>query len=168
MGRSEVNKLAMEGQSLTSSRVKILAQTGIGTISIIRSLACLRLTIHSPSNKDHISPYSLGFESLAPLANAHAQSTMAKKSAAASTSTSSKPSTTTTPPQPSSKTTTPTLSSKSSPRDVALHIWNDYLQNTPSRTFLLDAFLGFLVLVGVIQFVYAVLFGNYVRWSSIL
>jgi len=35
------------------------------------------------------------------------------------------------------------------------------LQNTPSRTLLLDAFMAFLVLVGGIQFLYAVVGGNY-------
>ncbi|KZF26146.1 defender against death DAD protein [Xylona heveae TC161] len=41
------------------------------------------------------------------------------------------------------------------------HVWNRYVQNTPQRTKLLDAFLGFLVAVGVVQFAYCVLAGNY-------
>lgn len=67
----------------------------------------------------------------------------------------------TTPSTPSSKPST-SLSNKSSPQDVALHVWSQYLQNTPSRTLLLDAFMAFLVLVGGIQFLYAVIGGNYV------
>jgi hypothetical protein len=63
---------------------------------------------------------------------------------------------------PSSKPSS-TLSSKSSPQEVALYVWNQYLQNTPSRTLLLDAFMAFLVLVGGIQFLYAIVGGNYVR-----
>jgi hypothetical protein len=57
------------------------------------------------------------------------------------------------------------LSNKSSPQDVALHVWDQYLQNTPSRTLLLDAFMAFLVLVGGIQFLYAVIGGNYVSYD---
>jgi DAD family len=67
----------------------------------------------------------------------------------------------TTPSTPSSKPSS-SLSNKSSPQDVALHVWNQYLQNTPSRTLLLDLFMAFLVLVGGIQFLYAIIGGNYV------
>jgi hypothetical protein len=38
-----------------------------------------------------------------------------------------------------------------------------YLDTTPQRTRLLDAFMAFLVAVGALQFVYCVLAGNYVR-----
>ena len=54
------------------------------------------------------------------------------------------------------------LSSQASAKDAAIGVWNDYLDNTPQRTFLLDAFLAYLVAVGGVQFVYAVVFGNYV------
>ncbi|KAA8905462.1 DAD family-domain-containing protein, partial [Sphaerosporella brunnea] len=36
-----------------------------------------------------------------------------------------------------------------------------YLQTTPSRTKLIDAFLLFLIFTGAIQFLYCVLAGNY-------
>lgn len=86
---------------------------------------------------------------------------MAKKPATQTASTPPKPLKQTNSSQPASK-STPSLSSKPSPQQVALHVWNEYLQNTPARTFLLDAFMVFLVLIGGIQFLYAVLFGNYV------
>ena len=38
-----------------------------------------------------------------------------------------------------------------------------YVDTTPQRTKLLDAFMAFLVVVGGLQFVYCVLAGNYVR-----
>jgi hypothetical protein len=38
-----------------------------------------------------------------------------------------------------------------------------YLDTTPQRTKLLDAFMAFLVAVGALQFVYCVVAGNYVR-----
>lgn len=65
-------------------------------------------------------------------------------------------------PKPAS-TTTPALSNKASAQDVALHVWQKYLNDTPSRTLLLDVFMLFLVLVGAIQFLYCLLVGNYVR-----
>jgi oligosaccharyltransferase complex subunit epsilon len=41
-----------------------------------------------------------------------------------------------------------------------------YLDTTPQRTKLLDAFMAFLVAVGALQFVYCVLAGNYVRFCA--
>lgn len=41
-------------------------------------------------------------------------------------------------------------------------VWNQYLATTPQRIRLLDIFLGFLITVGVLQFVYCVIGGNYV------
>lgn len=66
-------------------------------------------------------------------------------------------------PKPATTTTT-TLSNKASAQDVALHVWQKYLNDTPSRTLLLDVFMLFLVLVGAIQFLYCILVGNYVSY----
>lgn len=49
-----------------------------------------------------------------------------------------------------------------SPQEIALGIWQKYLDETPQRTKLIDVFMGFLVVVGVLQFVYCVIAGNYV------
>ncbi|OAL34729.1 hypothetical protein AYO20_05924 [Fonsecaea nubica] len=54
-----------------------------------------------------------------------------------------------------------TLSPRSSPQEIIIHVWNKYLQDTPSRTMLLDVFMAWLVVVGGLQFVYCVLAGNY-------
>jgi len=48
-----------------------------------------------------------------------------------------------------------------SAQDVVVSIWQGYLEKTPQRTKLIDVFMGFLVAVGVLQFVYCVLVGNY-------
>jgi oligosaccharyltransferase complex subunit epsilon len=53
-------------------------------------------------------------------------------------------------------------SSNQSPQEIALGIWQNYLDTTPQRTKLIDVFMGFLVVVGVLQFVYCVIAGNYV------
>lgn len=42
-------------------------------------------------------------------------------------------------------------------------VWHNYLNRTPQRVKLIDAFMAFLVIVGGLQFVYCVLAGNYVR-----
>ena len=42
-------------------------------------------------------------------------------------------------------------------------MWSSYVNNTPQRMLLIDAFMAFLVAVGVLQFAYCVLAGNYVR-----
>ncbi|RAL09858.1 putative oligosaccharyl transferase subunit Dad1 [Aspergillus homomorphus CBS 101889] len=54
-----------------------------------------------------------------------------------------------------------TLTTNSSVLDIAQTVWQQYLATTPQRTLLLDAFMGFLVLVGGVQFLYCVLAGNY-------
>ncbi|PTU20575.1 hypothetical protein P175DRAFT_0501197 [Aspergillus ochraceoroseus IBT 24754] len=54
-----------------------------------------------------------------------------------------------------------TLSANSSVTEIAYHVWQQYLATTPQRTMLLDAFMGFLVLVGGVQFMYCILGGNY-------
>ncbi|OCT44573.1 Dolichyl-diphosphooligosaccharide--protein glycosyltransferase subunit dad-1 [Cladophialophora carrionii] len=53
------------------------------------------------------------------------------------------------------------LSPRSSPQEIIVHVWNRYLQDTPSRTMLLDAFMAWLVVVGAVQFLYCILAGNY-------
>lgn len=50
------------------------------------------------------------------------------------------------------------------PQEVAVAIWQNYLDKTPQRTKLIDVFMAFLVVVGVLQFVYCVIVGNYV-WT---
>lgn len=57
-------------------------------------------------------------------------------------------------------------SSQKSPQEVALGIWQNYLDTTPQRTKLIDAFMAFLIVVGVLQFVYCVLVGNFVSCSG--
>ena len=45
---------------------------------------------------------------------------------------------------------------------------HQYLASTPQRTLLLDAFMAFLVVIGVLQFVYCVVAGNYVSCIHVL
>ncbi|CAK7264804.1 oligosaccharyltransferase complex subunit epsilon [Sporothrix epigloea] len=56
-------------------------------------------------------------------------------------------------------TTTP--SSGNAVQDVLQTLLQNYQKATPQRVKLLDAFMAFLVAVGVLQFVYCVLAGNY-------
>ena len=63
-------------------------------------------------------------------------------------------------PKSSSSTTkhTPSSTKPASPSSVALQsLWNAYLDTTHTRLKFIDAFLVFLILSGVIQFVYCVL-----------
>lgn len=53
--------------------------------------------------------------------------------------------------------------SNQSAQQIALGVWQDYLDTTPQRTKLIDVFMAFLVVVGALQFVYCVIVGNYVR-----
>jgi oligosaccharyltransferase complex subunit epsilon len=48
-------------------------------------------------------------------------------------------------------------------QEIVQGVWTNYLERTPQRAKLIDAFMAFLVIVGGLQFVYCVLAGNYVR-----
>lgn len=67
---------------------------------------------------------------------------------------------------PNPSTATVALSPKASVAEITHHIWKRYLAQTSQRTFLLDAFMAYLVLVGGVQFVYCVVAGNYVLCPS--
>lgn len=47
-------------------------------------------------------------------------------------------------------------------QDILGNIWNRYVEDTPQRVKLVDAFMAFLVALGVVQFAYCVVAGNYV------
>jgi oligosaccharyltransferase complex subunit epsilon len=47
-------------------------------------------------------------------------------------------------------------------QQIGAGVWNKYVDETPQRVKLLDAFLVFLIAVGVLQFVYCVIAGNFV------
>ncbi|KAF1817942.1 defender against death DAD protein, partial [Dissoconium aciculare CBS 342.82] len=47
------------------------------------------------------------------------------------------------------------------PQEILASIWNTYADETPQRSKLLDVFMGFLLVVGGLQFVYCVIAGNY-------
>jgi hypothetical protein len=62
----------------------------------------------------------------------------------------------------------PTSSSKnnsSSAQQIVDGIWKNYVNKTPQRVKLLDAFMAFLAVVGALQFVYCVIVGNFVSYS---
>jgi len=88
---------------------------------------------------------------MAPKTPSSAKRTLAAAAAAAAT----------TKPAPSAQTQSSSTSSPataSSASTVALRtLWATYLDATPSRLKLIDAFLVFLILTGVVQFVYCVL-----------
>ncbi|EKD19215.1 uncharacterized protein L3040_009345 [Drepanopeziza brunnea f. sp. 'multigermtubi'] len=87
---------------------------------------------------------------------------MAATTQSSSTSAGSVPSAASTPTKAAPKaSSSSSFSSRQSPQDVAYGIWKNYLAQTPQRTKLIDAFMGFLVVVGVLQFVYCVIAGNY-------
>lgn len=68
-------------------------------------------------------------------------------------------------PAPTKSTTSSAAATQDQLQDAVLQAWNNYVEKTPQRVKFLDVFLGFLVVVGVLQFVYCVLAGNFVRDS---
>jgi uncharacterized membrane protein len=54
------------------------------------------------------------------------------------------------------------------PQEILASIWNTYVDETPQRSKLLDVFMGFLLVVGGLQFVYCVIAGNYVSFQLLI
>jgi oligosaccharyltransferase complex subunit epsilon len=54
------------------------------------------------------------------------------------------------------------------PQEILASIWNTYVDETPQRAKLLDVFMGFLLVVGGLQFVYCVIAGNYVSFRIVI
>ncbi|KIN04828.1 hypothetical protein OIDMADRAFT_114565 [Oidiodendron maius Zn] len=52
-------------------------------------------------------------------------------------------------------------SSNLNPPEIALGVWQHYVETTPQRTKLIDVFMVFLVAVGCLQFAYCLISGNY-------
>ncbi|KAI0773798.1 defender against death DAD protein [Fomes fomentarius] len=61
---------------------------------------------------------------------------------------------------PSSK-TAPTVKTGSSPQSPLLSLWTAYYDTTSTRLKTIDAFLVFLMLSGIIQFLYCILITNF-------
>jgi oligosaccharyltransferase complex subunit epsilon len=109
---------------------------------------------------------------MAPKKNAAASAPATKSSTtplATSTATTAQPN------EPSVSVTKPvSIGSKSSTnsrnpqtaQEILESIWNNYVEETPQRAKLIDVFMGFLLVVGGLQFLYCVIAGNYVSPSS--
>ena len=67
----------------------------------------------------------------------------------------------------SSSSSTPSLKNAQDAQQIAIGVWNNYVDKTPQRTKLMDTFMLFLMAVGILQFVYCVIAGNYVRLKPI-
>ncbi|EMD63065.1 hypothetical protein GGP41_005090 [Bipolaris sorokiniana] len=61
----------------------------------------------------------------------------------------------------SSRPSKPSTTNNTSAAAITQGIWDKYVTKTPQRTKLLDIFLAFLVVVGVLQFAYVVVVGNF-------
>jgi len=103
-----------------------------------------------PANKDR---------PVTPDPSSTASSTSTPSAAAAATTQSSTTSTST--PIVDSKSSTSSASLSTNPIDIISTLWDKYLTTTPQRVKLIDVFMAFLVVVGVVQFVYCVIAGNY-------
>ncbi|KAL8649808.1 MAG: hypothetical protein Q9226_005421 [Calogaya cf. arnoldii] len=82
------------------------------------------------------------------------------KASATSQSTSTPSSTQNTQSSKSSLTSS-SQSSSNNPQVILQQLWSSYQRRTPQRVKLIDVFMGFLIVVGALQFVYCVLVGNY-------
>jgi oligosaccharyltransferase complex subunit epsilon len=108
---------------------------------------------------------------MAPKKNAAARAISPAPPPAAPSPATTKPTTTssaataTTPKAPSAKTVGTGSSGAQSWNSAVNSLLAHYVDTTPQRTKLVDAFMAFLVAVGVLQFVYCVVAGNYVRFS---
>jgi oligosaccharyltransferase complex subunit epsilon len=68
-------------------------------------------------------------------------------------------------PKPSSSPPGAAMTSRN-PITILTAVYRRYLLDTPQRTKIIDAFLGFLIVTGLVQFAYCVVAGNYVCFSN--
>lgn len=61
-----------------------------------------------------------------------------------------------------------TVRNSTDAQEIALAVWDRYVQDTPQRVKLIDVFMIFLIFVGALQFLYCVIGGNYVRSISLV
>ncbi|CAD0024974.1 unnamed protein product [Aureobasidium pullulans] len=54
-----------------------------------------------------------------------------------------------------------TVRNSTDAQEIALAVWDRYVQDTPQRVKLIDVFMTFLIFVGALQFFYCVIGGNY-------
>ncbi|KAL1585926.1 hypothetical protein WHR41_04994 [Cladosporium halotolerans] len=66
-----------------------------------------------------------------------------------------------TPTKAANKPSTKDIRNAQDMQEIAVGMWNNYVDKTPQRVKLLDAFLVFLMTVGMWQFVYCVIAGNF-------
>eukprot|EP00833_Pecoramyces_ruminatium_P008891 jgi/Orpsp1_1/1182923/evm.model.c7180000083175.1 len=64
------------------------------------------------------------------------------------------------------KTETKTKAENKAKGDIQI-LWENYLKNTPGRYKILDAYMSFVVMMGVIQFVYCFIIGKE-PWATFL
>jgi oligosaccharyltransferase complex subunit epsilon len=67
-----------------------------------------------------------------------------------------------------SSSTTSNVKNAQDVQQILQGIWQNYVDKTPQRVKLIDAFMAFLVLVGGLQFVYCVVAGNYVSTVEVI
>ncbi|KAK7191728.1 hypothetical protein DPSP01_008039 [Paraphaeosphaeria sporulosa] len=68
------------------------------------------------------------------------------------------------PEKPSASTSSAPKANKGNSADaqqIVQDVWNKYVNKTPQRVKLLDSFMLFLIVVGVLQFVYCLIVGNF-------
>ncbi|KAK8219761.1 oligosaccharyltransferase complex subunit epsilon [Zalaria obscura] len=61
----------------------------------------------------------------------------------------------------SSKSTSTMNRNATDAQEILTGVWDRYMKETPQRVKLIDVFMAFLVVVGVLQFAYCVIAGNY-------
>lgn len=52
-------------------------------------------------------------------------------------------------------------------QEIVQSVWNKYVEKTPQRVKLLDSFMVFLIVVGVLQFAYCLIVGNFVSTNYV-
>lgn len=99
---------------------------------------------------------------MAPKKNAAASPSPAAMPPSAAKPTAAVTSASGTPTKAANKPSTKDIRNAQDMQEIAVGMWNNYVDKTPQRAKLLDAFLVFLMTVGMWQFVYCVIAGNFV------
>ena len=121
--------------------------------------------LESPRNSSH-TPFpqqqNIRNTTMAPKKNAAASPSPAAMPPSAAKPTAAVTSASGTPTKAANKPSTKDIRNAQDMQEIAVGMWNNYVDKTPQRVKLLDAFLVFLMTVGMWQFVYCVIAGNFV------
>ena len=147
------SRISKSGKDSVPRNVAILSSFNYFTSILLN----LHPTSHPPTNQKYTT-------TMPPKPRSHLSSTTHPANPPFPSGTLSSPSSSSKSSSAVNKSSSSSSNSHQSAQDILLGLWDNYTKTTPQRVKLIDVFMGFLVVLGGLQFLYCVLVGNYVSF----